>query len=89
MSCSISCPLQVEQLKQIEIPSMLRYMLAWVICSDIINYQEERALVPEKVHWQIMAIGQDLIYCATHGRVRTPKHIVHPMTVRPIQAHQT
>ena len=57
-------------------------MLAWVISSDVIHCQEGKVAVPEKVHRQISAISQDLIHCATNGRIKTPKHVVLPMTVK-------
>jgi hypothetical protein len=35
-----------------------------------------------RIHRQILSIGQDLVYAASRGKIRTPKHIALAMTTK-------
>ena len=44
--------------------------------------QEKIKDIPPEVHCRIMAIAQDIRFCASNGHIKQAKHICLPMTVR-------
>ena len=41
----------------------------------------QKMLVSDKIHQTILSLGQDFMFTATRGRIKTPKHIELPMTI--------
>ena len=72
----------VDDLKEnnILLPDLLYNMLAWII-TDLCDI-EERTGISEKKHNTVLSLGQDLVYNATNGMVKTQKHISLPLTVK-------
>ena len=64
------------------VPDLVYNMMAWIL-SPQSEYSEERVSeISPDVHRLIVSISQDLIHCVSRGRVKTPKHVVLPMTVK-------
>ena len=71
------------------IPPSWHNFLSWLIVGDKGKPQVESLTVEERLHLQkksdqrlVMSIAQDIIYAATHGRVKTPKHVALPLAVK-------
>ena len=67
------------------IPSSLYNVLAWTIDSDSANSVPcdggKVTIENETVKWQVLSIAH-VLYCAQRGRVKTPKHVLLPLTVQ-------
>ena len=59
--------------------------MAWIISGmdSSFSFHDAKTWVhtSSELHQQILSIGQDIIYAAHTGRVKTPKHIAFPMAV--------
>ena len=55
---------------------------AWMISSEE-DYSEERISdVSLDVHRLVLSLSQDVIHCFNRGRIKTPKHVALPLTVK-------
>ena len=73
------------------IPPSLHNFLSWLIVGDKGEPQGESLTVQKRIHLQkktdqhlVMSIAQNIIYTATHGRVKTPNHVSLPLAVKQI-----
>ena len=48
----------------------------------MVLFQKERVETKEGLHAKILSIGQDILYLASHGKVKTPKHVSLPFLVK-------
>lgn len=64
------------------VPDLFYNMMAWILSSQS-EYSVTRVsnLSPE-VHRLVLSLSQDLIHSVSRGRIKTPKHVVLPMTVK-------
>ena len=66
-------------------PAVLNNFLAWVLTGvnddTKITLEEKVNVGNEEVHRHVMSIAQDIVHAGSHGRIRTPKHFILPMTV--------
>lgn len=64
------------------IPKLVYNLFAWILSSHS-KYSEERVsdLSPD-VNRLVLSFSQDLVHSVSRGRVKTPKHVVLPMTVK-------
>ena len=64
------------------VPDLLYNMMAWILSTKS-EYSVERVSdISPEVHRLALSLSQDLIHSATRGRIKTPKHVVLPMTVK-------
>ena len=64
------------------IPDLLYNMFAW-ICSSDVEYSNKRVCgVSVEVRRLALSLAQDLIHCVSRGRIKTPKHVILPLTVK-------
>ena len=42
----------------------------------------QKMLVSDKIHQTILSLGQDFMFNATSGHIKTPKHITLTMTIK-------
>ena len=49
--------------------------------SSLSNHRLQ-VLASEKIHQKILSLGQDFMFNASSGRIKTPKHIALPMTIK-------
>ena len=63
------------------IPDILYNALSWLI-TDSCEFSENKADIPYYKHNIVMSVAQDLIYNTSNGRVKTPKHIALPVTIK-------
>ena len=71
-----------------QIPNSLYALLYWAISSQekVVNdYTTVPKSLNEADERRIIMIAQDILHSATHGRVRTPKHVSLGMSVRHIK----
>ena len=68
----------------IQVPDLVYNLLAWVLCGDSDEgaVSSSKPNLPDSSHRHVLSIAQDLLHCVSRGRVKTPKHVVLPMTVR-------
>ena len=67
------------------IPDLLYSFLAWLLSDDDSTdpaVSAQKVSVSDKIHQTILSLGQDFIFNATSGRIKTPKHIALPMTIK-------
>ena len=67
------------------VPDLLFNFLVWLMTGDNSTApvgQEKIKDIPPEVHCRVMAIGQDIMFCASNGCIKQAKHICLPMTVR-------
>lgn len=64
------------------IPDLVYNMMAWILLPQSEFSKEIAVKLPPDVHHLVVSLCQDLIHCVSHGRVKTPKHVVLPMTVK-------
>ena len=55
--------------------------LSWLL-TDSCEFNENKANIPYNKHNIVMSVAQDLIYNTSIGRVKTPKHIALPVTIK-------
>ena len=85
MKSEMSWPPTSEDLSQdnVKLPNSLYNVLAWILSGKAEYISEETKVnLPAKVHKQVLSIGQDIVYCCSHGRIKTPKHVSLPITVK-------
>ena len=64
------------------VPDLLYNMMAWILSSQS-DYSVERVSnLSPNVHRIVLSLCQDLIHAVSRGRIKTPKHVVLPMTVK-------
>lgn len=64
------------------VPDLVYNMLCWILSSDC-EYSESRIEdVPNQIHRLALSVSQDLVHCVTRGRIKTPKHVALPLTVK-------
>ena len=64
------------------VPDLLYNLLAWIFSSKA-EFSEDRVTnLPPEVNRLVLTVAQDMILCVSRGRVKTPKHVVLPMTVK-------
>ena len=64
------------------VPDLLYNMFAW-ICSSDVGYCNKRVCgVSAEVRRIVLSLTQDLIHCVSRGRIKTPKHVTLPLTVK-------
>ena len=68
----------------IVIPDLLYNFLAWLLSDDNSTdpVSAQKVLVSEKIHQKILSLGQDFMFNASNGRIKTPKHIALPITIK-------
>ena len=64
------------------IPNSLMKLLSWVITKQSSDYVDVTAGLSEADERHVLMIGQDILHSATHGRIKTPKHVGLAMSVR-------
>ena len=70
------------------VPSSLYNVLAWIVDNDDRTRQDvpadgTKVLVHNvTTRQQVLSMAQDLLYCTRGGRVKTPKHVLLPLTVQ-------
>ena len=64
------------------VPDMLYNMLAWISSSDVEYCNKRVCGVSPDVHRIVLSLAQDLIHCVSRGRIKTPKHVTLPLTVK-------
>lgn len=71
--------------ENIIVPACLCNLLAWIIVGDsegAIHVDNKKVTVKSvNDHCCILLIVQDMLYCRRKGHVKTPKHVLLPMTV--------
>ena len=69
--------------KNIHIPNLLYNHLAWIL-SDLPDYVASGLVsqVSPQLHARILSVAQDLLFVASNGRKKTPKHVSLPMTIK-------
>ncbi|XP_062503892.1 zinc finger MYM-type protein 1-like [Corticium candelabrum] len=80
-------PSSNELRKPPNIPPDLFNFLAWVVNGDdgsneAISSRNRVRIKSQRAERYVTSIAEDLIHCATNGKVKTPKHVYLPMTVR-------
>lgn len=70
----------------VEVPTAVYNFLAWLVSPDAseghISLDVRAELPSSEVHRKVLSIGQDLLYCVSHGRVKTPKHVSLSVAVK-------
>ena len=76
-------PPQPNDLKmnEFEIPILLYNMLLWLL-TDSCEFSESKITAVPAKHNIINSIGQDLLYNASNGTIKTAKHLSLPITVK-------
>ena len=69
------------------VPDLLYNLFAWICSSDVeysdVEYSNKRACgVSAEVRRLVLSLAQDLIHCVGRGRIKTPKHVTLPLTVK-------
>ena len=67
--------------KQI-VPTDVYLFLQWVITKDDVEADLESSCSIAADERRVLCLAQDLIHCASHGRVKLPKHVGLAMSVR-------
>ena len=64
------------------VPDLLYNMMAWIL-SPGSKYSDKRVSnISPDVHRLVLSLSQDLIHSVSRGRIKTPKHVVLPMSVK-------
>ena len=79
---SIPWPPSPEELSAFQIPALVYNFIAWILSPKAEFCEERFTEVSPDVQRLIYSLAQDLVYCVSHGRVKTPKHVLLPMTVK-------
>lgn len=68
----------------IQVPDLLFNFLCWVLYGDAASgpVSEDRVEVPVATCRTALSLAQDLVHCTTGGRIKNPKHVALPMTVK-------
>ena len=80
------CNLVPDRSEEI-MPDGLYNLLLWMIegydsnNEDPVPLDVKHKAQSPNIHRKVVSIAQDIIYCTSKGRIRTPKHILLPMTI--------
>ena len=73
---------------ELNLPVCLYNFLCWTICGDQscenLGLSEKVKGVSTAIRRRILSIGQDLVYCTSRGKVKTPKHVALPLALKHI-----
>ena len=61
-------------------PDILCKFWHWVVCKDVNPYVVKSESAAESRH--ILTLGQYIIHCASHARIKTPKYVGLAISVR-------
>ena len=79
-------PLTPEDLAEnnVDIPDLVYNLLAWVLYGDSGDeaVSDEKLSLSDTNNRHVMSIAQDMLHVVSNGRMKTPKHVVLPLTVR-------
>lgn len=64
------------------VPDLMYNLFAWILSPNVIYSTTRVSDVPSKVHRTVLSLAQDLIHCVGRGRIKTPKHVTLPFTVK-------
>ena len=64
------------------VPDLLYNMMAWILSTQSEYSAERVSNISPDVNRPALSLSQDLIHSVSRGRIKTPKHIVLPMTVK-------
>ena len=66
------------------VPNVVYNLLAWILseCGEPEEDNDEKVDVEEHCRRIVLSLAQDLSYNVSHGRQKTPKHVVLPLTVK-------
>ena len=64
------------------VPNLLYNMMAWILSSQSEYSVERVSNLSPNVHRIVLSFCQDLIHAVSRARIKTPKHVVLPMTVK-------
>ena len=64
------------------VPDLLYNMMAWILSTQSEYSVERVSNISPDVNCLALSLSQDLIHSVSRGRIKTPKHIVLPMTVK-------
>ena len=71
-----------------QLPTSLYNFLCWLICGDqsteAVSVDQPVEQPPPALNRRVQSIGQDLIFCASKGQVKTPKHVALPIALKHI-----
>ena len=68
----------------VDIPDLVYNLLAWVLYGDSGDetVSEEKLSLSDTNNRHVISIAKDMLHVVSNGRVKTPKHVVLPLTVR-------
>lgn len=64
------------------VPDLLYNLMAWILSTQSEYSVERVSNISPDVNRLALSLSQDLIHSVSRGRIKTPKHIVLPMTVK-------
>ena len=64
------------------VPDLLYNMMAWILSTQSEYSVERVSNISPYINRLALSLSQDLIHSVSRGRIKTPKHIVLPMTVK-------
>ena len=68
----------------VDVPDLVYNILAWVLYGNSGDgaVSDEKLTLSDTNNRHVMSIAQDMLHVVSNGRVKTPKHVVLPLTVR-------
>ena len=85
----VSSPPRPEELvaDNIKLPACLYNFLCWLVHGESptlegIDVNEPVQQPPTSTHRRVLSIGQDMIFCASKGKMKTPKHVALPIALK-------
>ena len=88
MNNTMPWPPSTDDLRQTQqLPSALFNLLAWIINGDeddgaVVSTERQTTVSSPQTLRHVMSVAEDILHCASRGRLKTPKHIYLPMAVR-------
>ena len=64
------------------VPDLLYNLFAWICSSDVAYCNKRVCGISAEVRRIVLSLAQDLIHCVSRGRIKTPKHVTLPLTVK-------
>ena len=64
------------------VPDLLYNLFAWICSSDVAYCNKRVCGISADVRRIVLSLAQDLIHCVSRGRIKTPKHVTLPLTVK-------
>lgn len=67
------------------IPGSLYWILRWIITNSGNEIEDDltsKACISEADERRVLMIAQDVVHCASHGRIKMPKHVSLGMSIR-------